>query len=202
MKRGPDLAFEQEGDGVEAVVTEGGKGGESELSEHACGDVAGGSGAVTLGAAGRGRGASSRRRGRRPRTAGGARRGAIAGRWGSIHRSPHLHRRHALVPRSKSALGSIDPRVSLHGSAPIPPTKSACPCRPRGSMDRSPRIPPCKCAHPPRHALVPRSKCACPSIQVSLSVDRAPPFALSIGSLRTLSHLFFSRSTSSQGNTR
>src|SRR5450432_660435 len=57
MKRGPDLAFEQEGDGVEAVVTEGGKGGESELSEHACGDVAGGSRAVTLG--------SSRSRARR-----------------------------------------------------------------------------------------------------------------------------------------
>ena len=91
---------------------------------------------------------------------------------GSIHRSPHFHRRHALVPRSKSALGSIDPRVSLHGSARIPPTKSACPCRPSGDRWTDPRVSLHASARiPPRHALVPRSKCACPSIQVSLSLD-------------------------------
>src|SRR5450432_2374273 len=103
--------------------------------------------------------------------------------WRSMHRSPHFHGRHAHVPRSKSALGSIDPRVSLHGSARVPPTKTAHPCRPSGDRWSDPRV----SLHasvriPPRHALVPRSKCACHSIQVRLSRDRTPPFADRTGS--------------------
>jgi len=42
-----EFAFEEESDGVEAVAAERGQGGESERTEHACGDVVGRGGAVT-----------------------------------------------------------------------------------------------------------------------------------------------------------
>src|SRR5450432_1490679 len=89
--------------------------------------------------------------------------------WRSMHRSPHFHGRHAHVPRSKSALGSIDPRVSLHGSARVPPTKSACPCRPSGDRWSDPRV-----SLDPS-ALVLRSKCACPATDPRLSPNEGRP---------------------------
>jgi hypothetical protein len=42
-----EFAFEQEGDGIEAVVSERGQGGESELSEQSGGDVVGRGATVT-----------------------------------------------------------------------------------------------------------------------------------------------------------
>jgi hypothetical protein len=84
--------------------------------------------------------------------------------------------RSQLVPRWKCACPSIQDRTSMSAT--------------QGSMDRSPLVPRWRCAH----RIAP---CACPRIQVRLSLDRSLHVALRSWSLRTLSYLSFARPASS-----